>query len=186
MKRAYSKIMMLVMIIAALGFTTCGGDDEEGKGNQGNNSCTTIVIDGEKYYAANCHAEQTHRNGMFLVVNAVTDVKFPFNGHELVAHISPCAVADLKEGQVFDSENIRIQTLRGLSEVVVNNYQWDVLSGSISIKKITKMEMTIQLNSLQLEHIRTRVKHTISGTAVLNSGVYSSGGPLLSFDDVLK
>ena len=48
------------------------------------------------------------------------------------------------------------------------------------------MGMTIQINDLLLEHEITRVQHTISGTAILNSGVYDSKGNLLSFEDAIN
>lgn len=186
MKRVYSMIMMIVIMMAALSLTACGGDDDDNGGDKGNKVGQTLVVDGEKYYAVNCHADQTQGMGMYLIVKAVTDAEYANNGHELVAHISPNTVADLKEGQVFDGKSIRIQTYRGLFELVANTYQWNVLSGIITIKKISKMEMTIQINNLQLEHKKTGAMHTISGTAVLDSGVYSSNGTILSFEDAIK
>ena len=44
------------------------------------------------------------------------------------------------------------------------------------------MEMTIVINDLLLEHKSSKVKHTISGTAVLTSGVYDSKGNLLYYE----
>jgi hypothetical protein len=182
MKRKVFSILLMGVLVVCL--TACGGDDNGG--GEGNKVSKTLVVDGEKYYAVNCHADQTQGMGMYLIVKAVTDAEYTYNGHELVAHISPNTVADLKEGQVFDGKNIRIQNYRGLFELVTNTYQWNVLGGNITINKITKMEMTIQLNSLQLEHKKTGATHIISGTAVVDSGVYSSNGTLLSFEDALK
>jgi hypothetical protein len=48
------------------------------------------------------------------------------------------------------------------------------------------MEMTIQINNLVIEHKNRGTKRTISGTAVLNSGVYTSKGKLLSFADAIN
>ena len=47
------------------------------------------------------------------------------------------------------------------------------------------MEMTIQLNNMVLRHKRSKVEHTIEGTAVLNSGVWGNGG-LLPFDEAIS
>ena len=184
MKKWYSKFMMLTIMLAVSNFAACGNDDDGGSGEHIGGM--TLVVDGEKYYAPNCHAEQTHGNGMYLIVNAATNAELVTSGHELTVHISPNIVANLKEGQVFDDNSMRIQYFRRISESSLNTYQWEVVSGNITINKITKMEMTIQFNSLQLEHKQTGVMHTISGIAVLNSGVYSSNGTLLSFEDAIK
>lgn len=184
MKKWYSKFMMLTIMIGAVNLSACGDDDDGGSGEHIGGM--TLVVDGEKYYASNCHAEQTHGNGMYLIVNAAINAELVTSAHELTVHISPNTVADLKEGQLFDDNSMRIQYFRRISESTMNTYQWKVLSGNITINKITKMEMTIQLNSLQLKHKRTGVEHTISGMAVLDSGVYSSNGTLLSFEDAIK
>ena len=54
MKKLYSSIMLLAMMVAALSFTACGGDDEEDEigGNGGGISSTNyleVTIDGTKY-----------------------------------------------------------------------------------------------------------------------------------------
>ena len=52
MKKLYSTIMMLAMMVAALSLTACGGDDDEENGGDGGggsaSSTFTITIDGNK------------------------------------------------------------------------------------------------------------------------------------------
>ena len=146
----------------------------------------SLKVDGESFYAANCTAEQTKSSGMYLNIRAVTDPEFPYNGHELTVHISPSKVAELKEGDVFGTNKMSVQSFRRFNEIEVNIYTWNDLEGDITIKKITDMEMTIEINDLQLEHKSSKVKHKISGTAVLTSGVYDSRGNLLSFKDAIE
>jgi hypothetical protein len=71
------------------------------------------------------------------------------------------------------------------NEVVINTYTLRAIEGNITIKKITNMEMTIQINDLVLKHKEKDIKRTISGTAVLNSATYDSQGNLLSFDEAI-
>ena len=44
---------------------------------------------------------------------------------------------ELKEGDVFENYNMSVQTFRRLNEIAVNSYEWEVLEGDITIKKIT-------------------------------------------------
>lgn len=185
MKRLNLSMMMFAMMFAALSFSACGGDDDDEIGGGSNKGQKTLKVDDEYFYAANCTAEQTRNNGMYLNIRAVTDPDYPINGHELAVHISPSKVADLKEGDVFETNQMSVQTLRHFNEIDVNSYQWKDLEGNITIKSISSMEMAIVINGLILEHKSTKVKHTISGTAVLTSGVYDSTGNLLSFEDAV-
>ena len=187
MKKIFSTIMMLTMMVA-LSSSTCSGssDDDEINGGNPSKGQMTMKVDGESFYAVNCTAEQTKRNGMYLCVNAVTDPNFPLKGHELTVHISPSKVSELIEGEVFGINRLSVQEFRRPTEISVNTYDWRDLEGDITIKRITSMEMTIQINDLLLEHEITRVQHTISGTAILNSGVYDSKGNLLSFEDAIN
>ena len=187
MKKIYSTIMLLTMMVAALGFTACGGDDDDDINGGGNSSKgeMTLTIDGESYYATNCSAEQTRGRGMYLNIRASTSSQFSTKGKELVVHISPSRVSELSVGDVFDSGSMSIQMYHNFNEVVINTYTWRAIEGNITIKKITNMEMTIQINDLVLKHKEKDIKRTISGTAVLNSATYDSQGNLLSFDEAI-
>lgn len=187
MRKLYSTIMMLAMMFAALSLSACGSDDDEyGDGDSSYNGKKTLIVDGESFYAPGCSVEQTKRSGMYLHIIASTYPEYSLDGHELSLYISPSKVSELKEGDVFDSDDLLVQTFRRLNELSVNTYVWDVLEGNITIKRITSMEMTIQINKLVLEHEISGVKHTISGTAILNSGAYDSKGNRLSFEDVIR
>lgn len=175
------------MMVAALSFTACSSssdDDENGGG--ANSGQKTLVINGESFYATDCTAEQTKRNGMYLNLRATTEPVLALNGHELVVHISPSKVAELKVGDVFKTHDMSVQTFRRLNEIAVNTYEWNELEGNITIERITSMEMTIRINDLLLEHKISKVKRTISGTAVLTSGTWDSSGNLLSFNDAIN
>ena len=177
--------MLLAMMVLTIGFISCSseGDDEDEVNSPKANK--TIVVDGESFYAAYCSVEQTRGSGMYLIVQAVTNTEFPLSGHELIIHISPSKVADLKEGDMFGVDELSIQFFRRLNEMVANTYSWNVLEGNVTIKKINKMEMTIQIDNLYLEHKRSKVQHTISGTATLDSGTRDSKGNMLSFSDAI-
>lgn len=49
MKKLYSTVMMLAMMVAALSFTACGGDDDEVDNGGGSNTALTITVDGQEH-----------------------------------------------------------------------------------------------------------------------------------------
>jgi hypothetical protein len=185
MKKFYSTILMLATMIAALSLTACGGSDSDEESENPSYGKKTLIIDDESFYAVNCSVEQTRNSGMYLEIVGATNPEFPIEGHLLVVRIAPNKVSELKEGDVFYDNKLIVRDLVRLNEIKVNSYDWNVLEGDITIKRITDMEMTIQINNLLLEHKVTKVKHTISGTAILNSATYDSKGNLLSFKEVL-
>ena len=77
MRKVYSIMMMLAMMVAAVSFTACSGDEED----DGPNGKMTLKIDGESYYCGELSSvEQTQRNGMYIEVEAVTDLQFQIKG----------------------------------------------------------------------------------------------------------
>ena len=186
MKKIYSTVMMLAMMVAALSFTACGGDDDDEIDNGGGKGGKTLIVDGEAFYAVGCSAEQTRGNGMYLNIRAATNPEIPVSGHEFIVHIRPSRVSELSEGDVYDEDNMSVQTLRRFTDIVINTYRWRIIEGTITIRKITSMEMTISVDNIILKHKDTGVEHSISGTAVLNSGVYQNGVGLLSFEEAAK
>lgn len=170
-------------MVAALSFTACGSDDDDNGGSGGGNTNKTITIDGESYYCGElCTVEQTKGNGMYLQVTAVEDKMFQYKGHELMVHISPSKVAELKVGQTFDSNNISVRTFRTLTEMSTSG-RWDVVSGSIRITAIRKSEITIQINKLIVKHNPREVEHTIDGTATLTNSLHYENGDVVPFDE---
>lgn len=192
MKRLSSILMLAMVIVAALSFTSCGGsdDDEIGGSSQGGgsdlSSQQTLTIDGQKFYynAMECTVDQTKSMGMYLSVVASEQKEIP--SKILAMHISPNKVADLKVGDSFGVNKLSIQQYRGVMHITFGTYMWEVVEGRVDISKITSMEMTIQIHDLKIRHKETNVEHTISGIAVLNSGVYDSKNNLLSFEDAIK
>ena len=182
MKHVYSTIMMLAMMVAALGLTACGGsgggsfDDDDDFGYGGGKATKTLKIDGESYYCGNgSSVEQTQNSGMYIEVNAVTNMDFQVGGKRLVMHISPSRVSQLKVGQEFDGNKISVRNYGNFNDFNPNTYEWEVISGSFVIKSITDVEMKIQFNKMVVKYRNKEVKHTIEGTAVLNSGVWKDG-----------
>lgn len=187
MKKLYSTVMMLAVMVAALGLSACSSnssDDDFGSGSSKGEK--TLIVDGESFYDFNSTAEQTKRNGMYLNINASTDPNYILQGHMLTVRISLSKVSELKEGDVFGVSELTVREFQRPTEISVNSYDWNELKGDITIIRITSMEMTIQINDLQIEHKISKVQHTISGKAILCSGVYDSRGNLLSFEDAIN
>lgn len=182
MKKVYSTITVLAMIVAALSFTSCGGDDDDEGGTSPSGS-KTLVIDGQSYYCGPlCQLSQTDGSGMYLTVEAVEDKDFPTKGKELVVHVSPSKVSQLSAGQVFDYDCMSIRNFRALSQMELESYRWDGISGDITVLSIGEKDVTIQINSLVIKHKNTGVEHSISGTATLSNSLHDSKGKVLPFD----
>ena len=173
MKKIYS-LMMLAIAVVALGFTACGNNDDDDN-SSGGNSKKTLIINGKPYYCGDgCTVtENSSRGGMRLKVIAVEDAVFQLKGSELVIEVSPSKVAELSVGQVFDAPIIR--NYRGINELDVVEYDWDVVDGDILVKHITEKELTIQLNKLTIKHERTGVEYTFEGTAPLHNSLWVNG-----------
>ena len=183
MKKLYSTILLLAMMVAALSLTACGDDDDEG--DNGGNSPSgkkTLIIDGESYYCGSGSIlAQTNGSGMYLTVEAVDDWIYQMSGKELTIVISPSKVSQLSVGQVFSYDDMSIRNYRGLTQMELNAYSWDAVSGDITIKSIGKTQITIQINSLVVKHENTEVEHSISGTATLYNSLFDSNGNVLPF-----
>lgn len=183
-----SRFYMLAMICAAFCLTACGGssDDDDDFDFGGRKGQKTLKVDGELFYCGDgSSVEQTERSGMYLDVEAVTDLNFQMSGHRLVMHISPSRVSQLKVGQEFDGDMISVRNFVHITEIHVNSYEWEVISGSFVIKSITDTEMAIQFNKMVVKYNYRDVKHTIEGTAVLNSGMWKDG-KLLPFSEAIN
>ena len=71
MKKLYSKIMMLAMMIAALSLTACGDDDEDDGGNGNSSSLVgTWDIVRAVYYVEGEEPEYESGNGAYWVFTA--------------------------------------------------------------------------------------------------------------------
>lgn len=185
MKKIYSTMMMLAMMVAALSFIACGGDDDE-IDNGGEKGQKTIKINGESFYCgSSSNVEQTKGNGMYLNIYAVTDMNFQMKGHKLIIVLSPSRVSQLNEGEEFYYDEMSVRTLVHLNEIQINTYDWKAISGSLTFKSIGNYELKVQFNNLVVKHRNTNVERTIEGTAILNSGVYGYDGKLLPFSEAI-
>ena len=157
-----SRFYMLAMICAAFCLTECGGssDDDDDFDFGGRKGEKTLKVDGESFYCGDgSSVEQTKRSGMYLEVEAVTDLNFQMSGHRLVIHISPSRVSQLMVGQEFDGDMISVRDFVHITEIHVNSYEWEVISGSFIIKSITDTEMAIQFNEMVVKYNYRDVKH---------------------------
>lgn len=167
------------MMVAALGITACSSDDDN---SSGGNSKKTLIIDGQSYYYGQLSMVDQSNGGMYLTVEAVEDINWPLKGKELVFRIPPSKVSELSVGQVFTYNDITIRTFRGLSEMAVDSYNWDALSGEVVIKDIKATELTIQINDLTIESQRGAVRK-IEGSATLHNCIHDSNGNIKPFSE---
>lgn len=179
MKTVYSTIMMLALMVAAFGFIACGSDDEDNDGESSKGK-KTLTIDGEAYF---CSKESVVSQGssLYLTIYAIGDTKDGFHNEKILTVVlAPSRVSELSVGDVFDYDVISVRNFNNYNEIVVNTYNWDATSGSITIKEITETTLTIQLNKLVMESYRGAIR-TIDGTAKLTNSLADSNGNVLPF-----
>ena len=181
MKKLYSTIMLLAMMVTALGLTACGGGDDDDelfdndfypKGKK------TITINGKSYYSNNSSISQTNGYGMYITVY-ITEDALDFNGILFRFVLPPSKVSEINVGDVFSYEEVSIRNFDHATVISIDP-SWDAIDGSITIKKITENTLTISLNNLVIASEKG-AKYTINGTAVLTNGVSDSNGNDLPF-----
>ena len=183
MKKIYSTLAMLAIIVATLSFVACSSDDDDS--DETSTGKKTLTIDGESYYCGRSSSvEQTKGSGMYLTVHAAENPRSEFSGKNLVVHISPSKVSELNVGDVFDYDNISVRNYNNVTTIEINAYSWNAIDGKIQIKDIKEKELTIQIDNLVVKHRQTDVEHTISGTATLHNSLYDSDGNMLPFSEI--
>lgn len=185
MKRVYSITMLLAVITAALSLTACG-DDDYFFGNL-NDEKYGLYIDDEKHYEIydESHVTQTHGKGMYFEIN-VSPNKVPWNARVILIHFYPSKVADLREGQVLDYEQLKLKEYKPVGYVELGECPWVLAGGSIVIKKITPKELTVMFDNLLVQRKSNGYTHTVRGLLVLNSGAYwCDTGEYLTFEEYL-
>ena len=173
---------MLAMMVAALSLTACSSDDDNDE--DGGSAQKTLIIDGESYYCSSgCNVNQSnYHGGMYLTVEAVEDINWPIKGRKLTFRIPPSKVSELSVGQIFTYNNITIFTFHHLTEMVVDFYNWDALSGEVIIKDIKATELTLQINDLTIKSHRG-AERKIEGTATLRNCIYDSNNNIMPFSE---
>ncbi len=190
MKKLHSMIMMIAMMVASLSLTACNGDDEDGISKWKK----TLTIDGESYYCSKYSKVsqsygweslgdlEWYDRGMYLTICAIGDTKkySHYVEKNLTIVLPPSRVSMLKVGDVFDYDRISVRNFNNYNEIVLDTYNWDAISGNITIREITETTLTIQINKLVIESHRG-AKRTIDGIATLTNSLSDSNGNVLPF-----
>ena len=150
MKKLYSMIMMLAMMVAALSLTACGGDDDEGGGYDFKQDYDVLQINGVKYacYGYRCAITYTstwnsskHSGEIMLPCGDLADAEKGVYEYNYMYTIGLKGSQDLKTGSKLEDFNPifeKIGDWNGLSYV----------SGSASvIDKMNDRYITIKFDS---------------------------------------
>ena len=195
MKKLYSTIMMLAMMVAALSFTACSSDDDEDGGDNG----SMLVLDGYKMR----HSLNTETNTYdATITQRYNNMHFSFNYskdntmklYELDLRIPALHdVSNLEVGDTFDFSDIEVETYRNIMSVELYESTFKSLGGSITITNVTNKEVTAKINdfkfSLDTEYYidgdfyspSNPKIHVLSGTAKFHNSLYRDDEGWLPF-----
>lgn len=156
---------ILFMVISANIILSCSDDSEESLDNS--NNLGIIFVDDKRYYCSDMSiVTQTNQSGMRLYIH-IKEKNYDLGGNYINLIIWPSKVADLKKGDIIDTNNIEIKGFFKPTTVYTGNYFY-ITDGSITIKEIKDTEIIVQLNDIKIEHSKdATIHHTIKGTATL-------------------
>ena len=145
MKKLYLGIMMLAMTVAALGITACGNDEED-ESNIGGKRQKTLKVDGVSLYPFDCTVQETNGNSMYFVLQMVENYNSPWSGTNHYLSLLVYGRNKVKKLSVGEELDLNVQYFRHLNEIVVNTYEWDVISGSLTVEKIGKTSIDVRFD----------------------------------------
>lgn len=185
MKKIYSTMVMLAMMVAALSFTACGGDDDDNNNNLSRTPYETILIDGAKFYIWRSVAS-TERKHVSLYVGAV---KNPSSMKMTQIEIDlPKTFAELRVGDTFANDIKIYGFYDNYSSYNIDiwkkeEYIYKYKGGNIVIiHYLIEGEMIVRFNNLQIEHSENGTTHTYSGTLNVRPRLLDANNNPLPFD----
>ncbi len=192
MDKITKKFTLFALIVAALSFTACGGDDEIEGGENRNGA--TLKID-EKAYYVDASIQKSYWGGLYLFIYA-RESRVNFGPDmKLEISLSGCSsVSELKAGQSFDFEDVSVDNIENVSVVALYEKSYETLSGSITVLSVDKYRVKLKFNELKFkldfssnifgdDYEPTNPKiHSVDGTATFTSGKFDRDGNELPFD----
>lgn len=174
MKKLYSTIMMLAMMVAALSLTACGGDDEEENGINIKQDYDILQVNGVDYacYGYRCDItysstwNKTKNSGEILLpCGKLSDAKKGEYDYDYMYGIKLEGSKDLKKGSKLEDYSLRFDS----SEDYYHNYYYT--SGSATVADIRSDEyVTIKFDSFMVSN-KDGDSYVLNGTVQLDFDV---------------
>ena len=156
MKKLYSTIMLLAMRVAALGFTACGGDDDDEEVNVFNlkQDYDILHVNGGDYACYGYRSlatfssswDKTNHSGMILLpCGKLSDAKKGEYDYDYMYSIELEGTKDLKKGSKLEDYSLCFQSAENYCEL------YEYASGSATVVDIVNDQyITINFNSFKV------------------------------------
>jgi len=181
MKKQYSTIMVLAMMVAALSITACSSssDDDEDNGGGGSTSSFTITYDGEKNEVENVEWLNPHYgNGGYNKGNYFCLEDYPLNGGQIHI-IFPYS----KYGKNVPPSYFQVgysdfgEDATDIEYITTSMSGWhgDYTSGSAKVTKNDGKYITVQFSNYSFEVERSGRTHSfvLNGTLTFKAYLYN-------------
>jgi len=170
MKKLYSSIMLLAMMVAALSFTACGGDDDENGGSNLKQDYDILQVNGVDYacYGYRCAVtytstwNKTNNSGeIMLPCGKLSDAKKGEYDYDYMYIINLEGSEDLKNGSKLENYSLKFKSY----EDFYSKYNYD--SGSATVTDIRSDKyITIKFDSFMVTN-KDGDSYVLNGTVQL-------------------
>ena len=171
MKKLYSTIMTLAMMVAALSLTACGGDDEENGGINLKQDYDILQVNGVDYacYGYRCAItyssswnKSNHSGTILLPCGKLSDAKKGEYDYDYMYDISLKGSRELKKGSKLEEYSLKFKS----SEDFNHNYEYT--SGSATVADIRSDEyITVKFDSFMVSN-KEGDSYVLNGTVQLD------------------
>lgn len=185
MKKLYSTIMLLAMMVAALGLTACGGDDEDRDGGAGGSinpsSSSTIKMvssKGGEYYIENIEGHSIGSNmgnlsdrghiWCFLRASKKDEIHGMTSGYFRIKLGSVKTIADFSVGLDLGEVDMNFATKGDYNHYNEFNYA----SGSIEVIANDGKSFTLRFDNYVAERSSSGWTMTVNGTLYVEDEKY--------------
>ena len=189
MKRFYSTITMLAMMVAALSFTACSSSssDDDEFGGSGGLGDGTLVVNGQRCNPNKNSFIDQKRKQIQIRATYISDNNF-WQSYEVGIRIvgRPFVISDLEVGEAFDFDELKIEEFRHVSTINLNEKEYRMLSGSITVESVNNKQVKLRFNDLTFElkvstfldndyYPENPQKNVVTGTALFHNHLFSGG-----------
>ena len=193
MKKICSMMTMLAMMVAALSFTACSSSSSDDEfGGSGGLGDGTLVVNGQRCDPNKNSFINQKRKGIQISATYISDKNF-WQSYEVGIRIvgRPFVISDLEIGETFDFDELEIEEFRQGSIINLNQKEYKMLSGSITVESVNNKQVKLRFNDLSFElkvstffdndyYPENPQKNVVTGTALFHNHL-SSGGEWVPF-----
>ena len=185
-------MVMFAMMVVALSFTACGGDDDDngiwGRGEE------TLTIDNQKCFPneESVINEEKRVLSIWASVNKkinppIYNVRICLSSFDNYDH--PFLVSELRPGEVFNYNELEIEEFSNIyCGYDYRKKYWKVFAGSITVESVDNISVKLRFNNLSFilesvydpitdeDYYKNNSAHTINGTVLFHNNEWCENG----------